>query len=56
MIITNCDSTHVCAFDFLNADKITVKYEPYVAARRKPERIQACRNSNNDPSDTGAAL
>ena len=29
---------------------------PYVVAKRKPEKNQACRDSNPDLCDTGAAL
>ena len=40
------------------AEKIitVVKYASYVAAKRKPEKIEAWRDSNPDLCDTGAAL
>ena len=41
----------------MNEKKIfAVIYVTYAVAKRKPEKIQACRDSNPDLCDTGAAL
>ena len=35
---------------------ITVKYATYAVVKRKPEKSQACRDSNPDLYNTGAVL
>ena len=49
--------TYVRMYIVINVKKIlAVINATYTVAKRKPEKNQACRDSNPDRCDTGAAL
>ena len=54
---TNVSIVILAIIDILNVKKIlAVINATYAVAKRKPEKYQACRDSNPDLCDTGAAL